>query len=356
MARRRLQLLPLVMRRMWMDIPTLPAPVPVMVLTGFLGAGKTTLLNQLLRADHGLRVAVLVNDFGSINVDTQLVVEVEDGAVSLANGCICCTLRDDMLDVVLQVLRRPTPPDYIVIEASGISDPLAIALTFRMPELRGVLMLDSVVAVVDAEQVDARHGYEATVIDQVSAADIVVLNKMDLVGEDRRGFLYTWVRQIVPRARILESTFGRVPLEFVMGAGKHRIALDAMAIDGHNHEHDHDHAQQFGTWSYTSETPLVLARLREVLGALPVSIYRGKGLVALADAPERRVIFHLVGRRVSLVVGEPWGAEPPRTQLVLIGTPDGVDAATLERSFAACHEGAPASPAQPAYEWVRAQP
>jgi len=334
-----------------------------MILTGFLGAGKTTLLNYLLRADHGLRIAVLVNDFGSVNIDTQLVVDVEDGAVSLANGCICCTIRDDMLAAALQVLKRPTPPDYIVIEASGVSDPLAIALTFRLPDLRDIIQLDSVVAVVDAEQVDAGHDYSEIVVEQIAAADIVVLNKMDLVSDSRRGYLYNWVRKIVPRARLLEATFGQVPLEFVLGAGKHRLALDqGSGVGGqgsggaheHDHHHDHDHGREFGTWSYTADTPLVLRMLRETLNTLPVSIYRGKGIIALADAPTRRAVFHLVGRRVSLTIGEPWGTETPSTQLVLIGTPDSVHAPTLQQRFDGCRENAPIDQvAASVYEWIR---
>ena len=128
---------------------------PITVLTGFLGAGKTTLLNRILNGNHGLRVAVLVNDFGSINIDADLVVGIENNGdvISLANGCVCCSIRDDLLDAVTQVLARPEQPEYVVLEASGVADPVGIAVTFTDAGLRDRIRLDSITCVVDAEQV-----------------------------------------------------------------------------------------------------------------------------------------------------------------------------------------------------------
>jgi G3E family GTPase len=132
------------------ELATGPPPIPVTILTGFLGAGKTTLLNRILNGNHGLRVAVLVNDFGTINIDAELVVGVESNVISLANGCICCTIRDDLIATVLETIDRPERPEYILLEASGVAEPTGIAMTFNNPRFRERIRLDSILCVVDA--------------------------------------------------------------------------------------------------------------------------------------------------------------------------------------------------------------
>jgi G3E family GTPase len=134
--------------------------VPVTILTGFLGVGKTTLLNRNLNGQHGLRVAVLVNDFGSINIDTALIVGIEDNAISLANGCVCCNIRDDLVETMEMVIGRPEHPEYILLDASGVADPSSIAMTFVQPNFRDRIRLDSIISIVDAEQVFAHPDYQ----------------------------------------------------------------------------------------------------------------------------------------------------------------------------------------------------
>ncbi|MCG8347364.1 MAG: GTP-binding protein [Chloroflexales bacterium] len=356
-------------------------PIPLTILTGFLGAGKTTLLNRILHADHGLKVAVMVNDFGSINIDTQLVVGVEGETVSLANGCICCTIRDDLLNSALQLLDRPEPPEYLLIEASGVSDPWAVADTFGLPELRSYFQLDGVITVVDAEYVLEQRHYADLIVDQVSAADIVVLSKVDLVDEAQRAAVEEWVRRIVPRARMLPAVHGEVPINLLLGVGRYQLELTPLRASGHAHaqhehghhehrpdcdhdhghhkhgpdcDHDHDHGAAFSSWSYTSAQPFGLKALRKVVLNLPVEIFRAKGLLYLADILDRRAVLQAVGPRVSVTLGEPWGDEPPHTQLVFLSTPGGLDKAALQAAFDSCQTDVPADEAvAPRQTWMR---
>lgn len=335
---------------------------PVTILTGFLGAGKTTLLNRILQGDHGLRIAVLVNDFGAINIDSSLVVGVDGESISLSNGCICCTIRDDLLMATLQVLRRPEAPEYILIEASGVSDPAAIAMTFLLPELRPLLQLDGVITVVDSEQVGEQAQYEDLIYDQIYAADIVLLNKVDLVNDEVKQSIHEWIRDIVPRARILETVQANAPLELLLGVGRYQLDPELANItrhdktdyahDDHDHDHDHDghdhdehehhhvhkhdHSQEFSTWSYVTDQPLSLEKFREAFKALPTSIFRSKGFVNLIDLPDRKAVFQLVGRRASLTVDKPWGSHAPGTQLVFIGLPGEVNGPEITAMFDDC--------------------
>ncbi len=228
--------------------------VPITILTGFLGAGKTTLLNRILTGNHGLRVGVLVNDFGSINIDVELVVGVDGNMMTLSNGCVCCQIRDDLIEAVVALLARPESIEYILLEASGVADPAGIFATFSDANLRDRIRLDSVICVVDADQAFAHPEYPPLMelkLLQVGFADMLILNKVDLAGPEQVARVRAWLDEHFNRLRIVETNYCEVPYEILLGVGRFdpaRVGLNARAVersctdpacDDDNHAHDH---------------------------------------------------------------------------------------------------------------------
>jgi G3E family GTPase len=312
-----------------------PKPIPVTIIGGFLGAGKTTLLNHILSHNHGLRAAVLVNDFGAINIDAKLVVGVEDETINLANGCICCNIRDDLVGACMGLLQRPEPPDYLIIETSGVSNPLQIANTFLLPELQQILALDGILCVVDCEQFPKLPGESADLASvQIASADILVLNKIDLVDCDGLEKVRSLIRGISPGSQVIDAKLGKVPLSLILGTGSsERGHSQSMVSPSHS-----DHGQHAGvfTWHWTCDRPLSLPKLRSFFELLPETIYRAKGFVYLEELPEYQVILQKVGKRSSLKEGSRWGSKTPGTELVMIGIEGAIDGEAMRISLEGC--------------------
>jgi G3E family GTPase len=334
--------------------------VPLTIITGFLGAGKTTLLNRILNSDHGLKIAVLVNDFGSVNIDDALVqaTSVDGDTISLANGCICCTIRGDLMQAVADLFTTDTPPEYIILETSGVSDPLEVALTFRdVPRMNSLVRIDSIITVVDAEQfprAERDNMYAVLIMNQIGMADIIVLNKTDLVEPDELAALEKRINHIMPRSRIFRTTQANVPLELLLGVGAYDPAniIERTPADVHVHEHgahhDHahtDHSTVFDTWSWSSEKPMSLKAVQRALIKTSPDIYRMKGIIHAHDFPDNRIVMHVVGIRSYFEMEHMWQPEEPHiTQIVAIGTSGAINGEELTALFEAClYENAPKS-------------
>ena len=342
--------------------------MPVTIITGFLGSRKTTLLNHILTNNQNLKVAVLVNEFGDIDIDSQLLVSVDQDMVQLSNGCICCTINDGLVEAVYNVLERADNIDYLVIETTGVADPLPILLTFLGTELRDLTRLDSVITLVDASAFAPDLFDSEAALKQITYGDMILLNKTDLVAEATVEKLEAQIHSLKEGARMIRSQKAAVPLPLILDVGfNDPMAYDAMIplesagdpqshSPGHHHDHDHSHDHShhhqsdpdhhhshdhhshhlendgFVSVSYRSDRPFALRQFEQFLETLPSDVFRAKGLLWFNESPNKH-IFQLSGKRCTLDV-EPWNSAVPGNQIVFIGRH--LDADDLRQRLAAC--------------------
>lgn len=321
--------------------PSLDIPkqgMPVTIITGFLGSGKTTLLNQILKNKQDLKVAVLVNEFGDINIDSQLLISVDEDMLELSNGCICCTINDNLVDAVYRVLEREDRIDYLVIETTGVADPLPIILTFLGTELRDFTNLDSILTVVDAETFNEEHFHSEAALKQITYGDIILLNKTDLVTPEKLEDVENCIHDMKIGAKILHTKHGEVALPLILDVGLTPIdeytandAKDTHEYEHHHHdrghhENDHHHHEHhshhlendgFVSISFQTDRPFDVHKFENFLTEeMPQNVFRAKGILWFSDS-DLRHIFQLSGPRYSLHADE-WQT-PPKNQAVFIG-------------------------------------
>ena len=347
-----------------MDAPK--TGLPVTIITGFLGSGKTTLLNHILTNQQGIKTAVLVNEFGEIGIDNELIVDTNDDntMVELSNGCVCCTINEDLMNAVYKIMERPEKVDYMIVETTGLADPLPVALTFLGSELRDLTRLDSIVTVVDAENFNISLFNSEVAQSQIAYGDIILLNKTDLVDEADLDKLEVQIRDIKAGARILRTERGNVPLSLLLSVGlfeSDRYFTPEKPDSDHEHDHKHDHSEHqhdhdhkhnhnsedhsdhdhsshdhsahdhsahdhsdhlaidgFTSLSFQSDKPFNIKKFQYFLdNQIPEAVFRAKGILWFDESPKRH-IFHLSGKRFSLD-DEQWKNDDRKNQLVLIG-------------------------------------